>query len=87
MIVKLNYSDGTPTTKATVTRVTAPAGIGSLTLSVEMESAALVSIKQIFKNRSTGGTTVIDNAGVSYVGGLVLRDMPAGVLPVPAPAQ
>lgn len=81
--LKVSYSDGTPTTKASAVLNTELGGWDLFAVLASMESAKLSKVKLQFKNSSTEGTVLLDNVALYYTPELV-RSAP---LTVPPPAQ
>lgn len=81
--LKVSYSDGTPTSKASRTVGELIGTYTNLNVPVEMASANVSKVKVQFKNGAADGTVLLDLVGVYYVGGLT-RDAP---LAMPLPAQ
>lgn len=79
----LVYSDGTPSTKATLLITAEQITDRFMGLIANFTSPNIKKVKVSFLNKSTSGTAYVDSVWIDYGGGL-LRD---GVLPLPAPAQ
>lgn len=82
----ISYSDGTPTTKASVVYSTVSGSYLWGKVGATFDSPNVAAIKVMFKNKATSGSTYLDYIFIDYDGGL-LRSVPDGVLPVPPAAR
>ncbi|MBK9126063.1 MAG: hypothetical protein IPM16_23445 [Chloroflexi bacterium] len=85
-ILKVTYTDGTPTTKLTYNTLRITAGYQTINLVAPIASKNVNKVSMMFKNSSTSGQIRVDDISLDYAGNPARERKGDGLLPLPAPA-